>query len=248
VTQPSPKPRRPASGFGAPRKKREPKPEPEFPPDARISALHPTQRDPTRLTVKVNGRSVGTLSTKLVDDLGLAVGDVWTEHLRTTLRGALKYDKAFRAATSRLARRPMSRGQIERKLRDLDHEAEVIAQVLERLDQLELIDDQKFGEIVVRETMRAKPAGPRLLRQKLMQKGVDRALIDGLVDEATSDDDQQAESAKELVRKKLPSLQRVDAATRQRRVYGLLARRGFTGDAVRAAMELLKGDEEETFD
>ena len=227
-----------------PRPKREPKPLPDLPPDARITALHPTQRDPTRLTVKVAGRSVGTLSTKLIDDLGLAVGDTWTQHLRTTLAGALKYDKAFRAATSRLARRPMSRGQIERKLRDLDHEADTIAQVLERLEQLQLIDDQAFGELVVRETMRGRPAGPRLLRQKLMQKGVDRQLIDGLVDHATSDDDQQAESAKELVRKKLPSLQRVDAATRQRRIYGLLARRGFTGDAVRSAMALLKDVDE----
>ena len=219
----------------------------DLPPDAAVTALHPTQRDPTRLNVKVAGKRLGTLSTKLVDDLGLTVGTPWTAELAEQLGIALKYDKAFRAAATRLARRPMSRGQIERKLRDLGHEAAPIAEVLQRLEELKLIDDHAFGEMVVRDVMH-KPTGPRLLRQKLMQKGVDRQLIDGLVDEATNDDDQQAESAKELVRKKLRGMARLDAATRQRRIYGLLARRGFTGDAVRAAMALLDGIDEADID
>ena len=122
------------------------------------------------------------------------------------------------------------------KLRELGHDPEVREAVMQRLDELGLIDDTAYAQMLIRETQRAKPAGPMLLRQKLMQKKVDRSLIDRLVAEATADPDDQRAAARQLVEKKLPSLARFDAATRKRRLYGQLARRGFTSDVISDAM------------
>ena len=211
----------------------------------RISALRPTNRDPNRSTVKVDGKAVGTLANQLIADLDLKVGSPWTDDLAERVGGAVVYDKAFRAATSRLARRAMSRGMLRQKLRTVKEPAppDVIERVLDRLTELGFIDDRAFGEALIRETTRSKPAGPMLLRQKLMQKGVDRELIDGLVADATDDREEQAEGATEIALKKVRSMQRLDAAARKRRLYGQLARRGFTPDAIRAAMAAALGEQ-----
>lgn len=227
-----------------------------------ISALRPTNRDPHRSTVKVDGQAVGTLSQKLIDDLGLTIGSPWTDQLADAVAEAVIYDKAFRAATRRLARRAMSSGMIRQKLRAPARPRarkrgkdgkfpdptpptpppppEVIDQVIERLFELDLLDDRAFGEALIRDLTRSKPAGPMLLKQKLYAKGLDRKLIDELVADATSDPEEQADGATEFARKKIRSMLHLEPDAQKRRLYGQLARRGFTPDAIRTAMDTVR--------
>ena len=234
----------------------------------RVSALRPTNRDPLRFTVKVDGKAVGTLSQKLIDDLRITIGSPYTPELAAALADAVVYDKAFRAATRRLARRAMSSGMIRQKLRtpprrrppkpgdtrkprepDPIPSAEVIDQVIARLTELDLLDDRAFGQALIRDLTRSKPAGPMLLKQKLYAKGLDAKLIDELVAEATADPDEQADGATSFAEKKIRSMRHLDADTIKRRLYGQLARRGFTPDAIRTAMDaVLREDQEDRFD
>lgn len=235
-----------------------PTPDPSPDPGGRISALRPTNRDPHRSTVKVDGQAVGTLSQKLIDDLGLAIGSPWTDQLADAVADAVIYDKAFRAATRRLARRAMSSGMVRQKLRtpairkrdkqgNLQEPAptpppEIIDRVIERLTELDLLDDRAFGEALIRDLTRAKPAGPMLLKQKLYAKGLDRKLIDQLVADATADPEEQADGATQFAEKKIRSMQHLEPDAQKRRLYGQLARRGFTPDAIRTAMDqVLRG-------
>jgi len=227
----------------------------------RISALRPTNRDPLRSTVKVDGKAVGTLSQKLIDDLGLNIGSPFTAELAEAVAEAVVYDKAFRAATRRLARRAMSSGMIRQKLRtparprkrkpgdtrpprepDAPTPLHVIDQVIERLTELQLLDDRAFGEALIRDLTRSKAAGPMLLKQKLYAKGLDRKLIDELVADATADPDEQADGATDFARKKIRSMLHLEPDTIKRRLYGQLARRGFTPDAIRTAMDTVLRD------
>jgi regulatory protein len=124
----------------------------------------------------------------------------------------------------------------------------VIDQVIERLSELDLLDDRAFGRALIRELTRAKPAGPNLLKQKLYAKGLDRQLIDELVADATADLDEQADGATAFARKKARSMQHLDPDQQKRRLYGQLARRGFTPDAIRTAMDaVLRDDHSDSF-
>ena len=211
---------------------------------ARITAITPTAHDPQRATVKVGRKSVATLSLALIDELGLSVDQPWDEALAQRVDEAAQYDKALRKAMHRLTRRAMSRHDLDRKLRDLEFESEVRQRALDRLTELGYLDDEAFGRSLIRELQRAKPAGPRLLRQKLMTKGLDRTLIDQLVEEATADTDDY-EPALELARNRLTQLHRHDPTTRLRRVHGLLGRRGFDADTIRRVMETLRSEVDE---
>jgi regulatory protein len=222
-----------------------------------IVAIRPTQRDANRATIRVGRkgdsatpgrkkpRVVATLTVRRIADLDLHVGQPWTDDLAKQVEANVGIDKAMRSAMSRLSQRAMTGHMLREKLRKQGHEHVVIDEVLERLAELDLLDDEQFGRSLIRDTMSRKPAGPALLKQKLYQKGIRGALADRLVAEATSDRDEQSDAAIAFALKKAGSMTNLDRTTRDRRLYGQLARRGFGPDTIRAAMEAVRrgGDE-----
>jgi len=232
--------------------------EPELP--EMIVAIRPTQRDANRATIRVGRRGdsatpgrkkprvVATLTSRLIADLGLHVGQVWTDELAKRVEEGTGFDKAMRSAMNRLSRRAMSGWMLRDKLKLAGHASAVIDAVLERLAELDLLDDEKFGRSLLREVMSRKPAGGALLKQKLFQKGIRGELADRLVREATADTDAQNESAIAFARKKAASMARLDKQTRDRRLYGQLARRGFSPDTIRAAMDAIKTASSDGYD
>ncbi|MEM6259296.1 MAG: regulatory protein RecX [Planctomycetota bacterium] len=217
-----------------------------------ILAIKPTQRDMNRATIRVGldkrradgskrkGRVVATLNSRAISDLDLQVGQVWGAHLARLVEQATGQDKAMRAAMNRLSRRAMSRWMLTDKLKTLGHEPGVIDAVMERLAELDLLDDERFGRALVREVMARKAAGPALLKQKLFQKGIRGELADKLIAEATADTEAQHDAAIAFAKKKAASMANLDKPTRDRRLYGQLARRGFAPDTIRAAMDAVK--------
>lgn len=225
-------------------------------PGARIVAIQPTQRDSQRATVRVSdakavpggklprGRVVVTLQLKHLDELGLKVGMAWTPALTEAVVAVAAYDRALRQALDRLTRRRMSRRELDRKLQPLGHTEPVREKVLARLTELGLLDDRAYAEALVRDLQR-RPAGPRLLRRKLYEKGIASELIDAVLAESAGCSQEQQTAALTLARKKLPGLQRVDAITRRRRLSGLLTRRGFSLEVIRHVLEDLEANLEE---
>ncbi len=218
---------------------------------AHITGIVASNRDGRRVVVKVDGKATARLSIEQVAALGLAAGMAWDAALAGRVAEAAAYDKAMQDALRRLNRRAMSRGDLDRKLRQLEHEPAIRQRVLERLAELSLLDDEAFGRALIRETTARRAAGPRLLGQKLRRKGLDRQLIDRLLAELREGQGADpAAGAIELARKRLASMQRLDAATRKRRLYGLLSRRGFEPPVIDTVMrtladELGKGDEDD---
>lgn len=201
-----------------------------------VTALSPTKRDPSRISIKVDGKYVGTVPDDQLKTLGITIGTEWHDDLASHVVGAVAFGKALNSAMSGIARRMMSNTQLRRKLRDKGHEDPVIDRVLERLNNVGLMDDEAFGRALISDQMKRKPAGPALLRSKLYEKGVDRSLIEKLVDEACEQTDLVADAIR-LAESKVRTMRRLDDATRRRRLYGALARRGFKSDTIRTAME-----------
>lgn len=205
-----------------------------------VTAVRSTKRDPMRVTVRVAGRVVVTLPREQADELGIGEGVEWTAALAEQTDQAAAMDKAKRDALSRLNRRALSRRELARKLRDKGHADAAIEPVLDRLTEVGLLDDAAFGRALIRELRARKPAGPRLLKSKLFQKGLDGKLIDELIAEASQDNDDVA-AATRLARQRARSLERYDEKTRTRRLWGMLARRGFDTDVIRQALDALGG-------
>jgi SOS response regulatory protein OraA/RecX len=204
---------------------------------AHITALMPTLRDPTRITIHVADKSVGTISSAQVQELGLTLDMPFDQLLADKVAQAVAIDKAMRDALKRLNRRALSSGDLKRKLRQRDHDPDAIDAAINLLIDRQLLDDEAYGRALIHQTLNRKPAGPMLLRSKLMQKGLARDLIDRLLKELTSTGDEAVAGAVQLIEKKLPSMRNLDTQTKNRRLWGMLGRRGFSSDVVKQAMK-----------
>jgi regulatory protein len=102
-----------------------------------------------------------------------------------------------------------------------------------------MLDDRAFAEAWITSRDRARPRGERVLRQELHQKGIDRAVIDELLEERRTGAEGEVtepdlEAARRLLERSARSLARVaDPRQRRARAYALLARNGFDPEVCR---------------
>ena len=141
-----------------------------------------------------------------------------------------------------------SRQQLEDKLADKDIPESVARAVLDRFEQVELVDDRAFAQSYVRQRAETRKLARPALRMELQRKGVDRELVEQALAQR-SDDDERADAV-ELARRKLPSgpalqEQLADREAKQkliRRMVSALARKGY---APGLAFEVVRGVLEE---
>ena len=96
-------------------------------------------------------------------------------------------------------------------------------------------------QALIRDIQLRRPAGPRLLQTKLMQKGLNSKLIEQLIKETAADRD-DFDAAMSMAKKKVNSLKRLPVQKARQRLYGQLTRRGFEYDTVSQVMENLDWD------
>ncbi|MDX1564460.1 MAG: regulatory protein RecX [Phycisphaeraceae bacterium] len=213
-----------------------------------ITELKPSGRDPLLRLVKVGRRTVATLTLDQIQNLGLSVGAVWDETTAEAAERTRRTARARREALRLLGRRAYSASDLADRL-GRRHDAEVAEEVIGQLRRRGLVDDAKLARNLIRQKRSRSPAGSRLLRQTLRQKGIDREVAEEALTEADQVYDAVAE-ARKLALKKLQSTsyQKIPAAKRRQRLWGLLGRRGFDSQQIAAALENLEGmDEDEAF-
>ena len=125
-----------------------------------------------------------------------------------------------------LAASAKSRHQLAQVLAKRAVPDEAAQEALDRYTELGYIDDAAFARAWVESRQRSRGLAASALRRELRDKGINRELIDEVVTEAVSDDDERA-SARLLVDKKLRSMRGVDNDTATRRLVGMLSRKGY---------------------
>ena len=85
------------------------------------------------------------------------------------------------AAAAFLAVRPRSVGETQRRLIHLGYPAALVGQVIDRLIEMDYLDDAVFARAWVESRDRAKPRGETALRRELLLKGVPRAVVDEVI-------------------------------------------------------------------
>lgn len=135
---------------------------------------------------------------------------------------------------------PRTRAQLADALAARDVPAEVAAGVLDRFGDVGLIDDEAFAAMWVSSRHLGRGLGRRALAQELRHRGVDDETTATAV--ATVTDADEAAAARELVRRRLPSLARHDRQTQVRRLVGLLQRKGYGGGLAFAVVREVMGE------
>jgi regulatory protein len=111
---------------------------------------------------------------------------------------------------------------------------EAAVAVLDRLTEVGLIDDAAFARAWVGSRQAGRGLARRALRAELHAKGVDGEIAAEAV--ALVDEDDERAAARELVRRRLAGMGRLDRATATRRLIGMLARKGYSGGLAAAVV------------
>lgn len=139
---------------------------------------------------------------------------------------------------NKLTARARSRHELADALSAKDVPDDVAERVLDRFEEVGLVDDQAFSDAWVESRRQSRGLAGRALSQELRRKGVSDEVARLSLEQIDPDDERAA--ARGLVKRKLRSLSRVDEAVKFRRLTGLLARKGYPpGVAVAVVREAL---------
>ncbi|MGH7731515.1 MAG: regulatory protein RecX [Candidatus Eiseniibacteriota bacterium] len=147
-------------------------------------------------------------------------------------------EAAREAALKLLERTRRTRADLARRLRDKGFAAPMVAQVIERLEGVGLLDDVEFARAFLAGRWGRRAAGWRVLEQDLRRHGVGREAIAQA--RARFEEEQGPADEVRLARRVAQQAERryaaLDPRVRRQRLYALLARRGFDGDVIEQAL------------
>lgn len=142
------------------------------------------------------------------------------------------------AAARFLETRSRSVAEVRRRLTGAGYRPELVDGAIVRLADLGMLDDEAFARAWVESRDRARPRGERALQNELRLKGIDRAVIELVLEDRRAAEGivlaPDREAAERLLAKHARSLDRIaDPRRRRERAYALLARNGFDPETCR---------------
>lgn len=134
-----------------------------------------------------------------------------------------------------LTGRARSRADLAKKLARKNVPGEIATRLLDRFEEVGLVDDAAFSREWVAQRQSGKGLARRALAQELRRKGIDDETAGAALDEIGPDD--ELEAARMLVRRKLRSVQGLDRDKAVRRLVGMLARKGHSSGTAFAVVK-----------
>jgi regulatory protein len=122
---------------------------------------------------------------------------------------------------------------------------EVARRLLDRFEEVGLVDDAAFARSWVESRQAGRGLARRALAQELRRKGVPDDVAREALDAVDPDDEREA--ARDLVRRRLRAMSRLDHQAKTRRLVGMLARKGYPSGVAFAVVreELGRADVDE---
>lgn len=145
----------------------------------KITALTVQKRNKDRVNVFLDGEYAFSLAMHIA--AGLRLGQSLSDDQIEDMQFSDSVEKAKQNAYRYLSYRPRSISETQTHLRNRGYDQSTIEKVIDRLTELELLDDWEFAQYWVEQRETFKPRGRLALRQELYQKGLSREIIDASV-------------------------------------------------------------------
>ncbi|WP_350269097.1 regulatory protein RecX [Brevibacterium sp. CBA3109] len=149
------------------------------------------------------------------------------------------YAKAKKTAMNMLAMRDHASGELRDKLLKRDFLPEAVDELIAKLQKSRLLDDEEFAHRYVRAHRERRKLSRTALKRELSKKGLAAEIVSGAVEGVDGEDD----LARQVAEKKAASTRGLDYEVRERRILGMLARRGFASSVcLKVTREVLVED------
>ena len=212
-----------------------------------VTAISEGKRRKNRRNVYLDGAFSFACNVNVVAKFRLRVGlELSAEQLEKIKQGDVRQE-CFDAAMRFLQRRMHSRAELKTKLARNEYSSDLIESVLDDLERLGYVNDEKFAAASTELSAKIRHHGRRRAAIELMKKGVTGESARKAL-ENTYDTHDSLAVARQLAQKKAKSLQKLDPQVARRRLAGMLMRRGFEYDVVRPVIDEVLGQHDELTD
>lgn len=210
-------------------------------PKKQITDLKSGVHNPNRINVFVDGEYSFSLDLPQVVDFHLKIGKTLTTEELEKLKRASAYGKLYAQTLEWVLMRPHSVKETRDHLRlkrfrkRADYTDDDIEKIIAQLLAKHYLDDQKFAEWFIENRFLKKGISKTRLRQELAKKGIDKNLVNDLLENSSRD---EAEEIKKVIAKRGPK------TSDPQKLLAYLARHGFPFDLSRKLVEEYYNDPE----
>jgi regulatory protein len=209
-----------------------------------ITALEPQSNNDNRTSVFLDGEFAFGVHEDLVVKHGLRVGRSLTPEEQQEIEREDQYVRAKQRALDYLAHKPRTEEEVRRKLRRQDVPDLVVEDVVDRLYELDYLDDEAYARDYVRNRFASKKYGPVRIRRELVKRGIDRHTAEEAVDDLFVEKDVQAAARTHAEKRWARLTDEDDPRRRKQKVYRYLQRRGFTSSTITPLLDELEREEQ----
>jgi regulatory protein len=199
----------------------------------------PSGRTPHQ-RITLEGRTVLRVRAEDVTALGIAAGEDLDDARWAALRERAQSAAVLESAVRLLLIRLRSRREIADRLGRKGYPPDIVAATIARLESDGLLDDMRFAKAWVAGRLAVRPSGAARLRRELQQKGVPREIIEEVLRADLSDADERAQAVG-LAQARARRYRNEPRDVAFRRLAGVLRRRGFSSNAIAAALREVFG-------
>jgi len=221
----------------------------------KISSISAQEKFPNRVNIAVDGRYRFSLDAFQLVDLGIKIGKEYTEEELAVFEVESQFGKLYGRALEYCLLRPHSAKEVKdylwrktRTVRRLKKPSErmkakgnfepkiieiagvpqdVADRVFNRLSEKGYVDDEKFARYWIDNRNQTKGSSRRKLVSELQAKGVERAIVEGVLENTTRNDEDELQKIISKKRKKYPD---------EKKLLQYLARQGFSYDDIKHAL------------
>lgn len=234
----------------------------------KITKLEYQKKDPNRVNIYIDEKFTVGIEVGDIIKLGLYKGqEITTEYLDKIISES-EFGKMFNAALNFLSFRPRSEWEVRdylkkriwkkgetkdkrQKTKDWEKEREIIEnqeeinKVIEKLKQIDQVNDLDFAKWWVDQRTTFRQKGNQLIKLELRRKGIGKEIIDSLFSTEDGNSSSEFERAWLAIQKKLRiwDINKLGRIKFKEKVMRFLLSRGFNFDTINSVVEKLMAKE-----
>ncbi len=194
-----------------------------------ITDLKPQVKNSKRVSVFLDGHYTLGLDLITCMQLRLKVGDTVEESELVKAQILSETNLAFDIALNKLSKSYKTTKEIIKVLKDKGFVDEIIEKVIEKLVNYKYLDDTEYAKRYV--ATYSKSCGKKMLKYKLMQKGISESIIDSVLTDDLSCEETAYKIAEKYLKNKELNKQNI------LKCYKYLLSKGFSYDEAKVVVD-----------
>ena len=194
-----------------------------------------------KIHIYIDGEYLLTVVEIFWFSCGLVSGDEINEEELTAFEEAAGSRRAFNSALNSLDYRDHSEKEIRAKLLR-KHDADYVDEAVEKLIELDLVNDERYAENYARELFERKKFGKMRIKSELRAKGISADIANAAVEELFEEEEpDNVQRIVDIIGKRYYN--RMNDEVGRKKVFSALQRMGYSFSDIREAMSEFSDDE-----